>query len=95
MSAPQLALLEVALSKMERVHAWVLMMGGGGAVNVFEVCPWGCTAASRDSCCNVPGLSSKLSELTPKRTACCSLPAEAAGCRQTQLSSSAHPPLEH
>ena len=38
-SAPQLALLEVALSKMERVHAWVLMMGGGGSVNVFEVRP--------------------------------------------------------
>ena len=36
-SAPQLALLEVALSRMERVHAWVLMMGGGGSVNVFEV----------------------------------------------------------
>ena len=35
-SAPQLALLEVAMQKMERVHAWLLNTGGGSAVNVFQ-----------------------------------------------------------
>ena len=51
MSAPQLALLEVAMSRMERVHAWVLMMGGGGALNVFEVrCP---AAAAQAKCTNL------------------------------------------
>ena len=36
-SAPQLALLETAMQKMDRVHAWLLNTGGGSAVNVFQV----------------------------------------------------------
>ncbi|KAK9798198.1 hypothetical protein WJX73_003293 [Symbiochloris irregularis] len=35
-SAPQLALLEVAMQNMERVHAWLLNTGGGSSVNVFQ-----------------------------------------------------------
>lgn len=37
-SAPQLALLEVAMQNMERVHAWLLNTGGGSNMNVFQVC---------------------------------------------------------
>lgn len=37
-SAPQLALLETAMQKMERVHAWLLNTGGGSAINVFQAC---------------------------------------------------------
>lgn len=35
-SAPQLALLEVAMQNMERVHAWLLNTGGGSNMNVFQ-----------------------------------------------------------
>ena len=37
MTAPQLALLETTMLKMERVDTWVLMMGGGSGVDVFLV----------------------------------------------------------
>ena len=36
-TAPQLALLETTMLKMERVDTWVLMMGGGSGVDVFLV----------------------------------------------------------
>ncbi|CAL8460661.1 g191 [Coccomyxa elongata] len=34
-TSPQLALLETTMAKMERVDAWILMMGGGNGVDVF------------------------------------------------------------
>lgn len=37
-TSPQLALLETTMAKMERVDAWILMMGGGNGVDVFTVC---------------------------------------------------------
>lgn len=36
-TSPQLALLETTMAKMERVDAWILMMGGGNGVDVFMV----------------------------------------------------------
>ena len=36
-TSPQLALLEDTMRKMERVDAYILMMGGGGGVDVFNV----------------------------------------------------------
>ena len=37
MSAPQLTLLETVMARMERVDVWILMNGGGGGVNPFQV----------------------------------------------------------
>ena len=51
-TAPQLALLETTMLKMERVDTWVLMMGGGSGVDVFLVgVPAGCSSHS----CVLPG----------------------------------------
>lgn len=36
-SAPQLTLLETVMARMERVDVWILMNGGGGGVNPFQV----------------------------------------------------------
>lgn len=36
MTAPQLALLENVMARMERVDVWILMNGGGGGVNPFQ-----------------------------------------------------------
>jgi len=35
-TAPQLALLEGVMARMERVDVWILMNGGGGGVNPFQ-----------------------------------------------------------
>lgn len=36
-TSPQLALLETTMAKMERVDAWILMMGGGNGIDVYLV----------------------------------------------------------
>ena len=45
-TSPQLALLEGAMRSMERVDAWILMMGGGGGADVFAVRPPACPRAT-------------------------------------------------
>ena len=51
-TAPQLALLETMMLKMERVDTWVLMMGGGSGVDVFLV---GIPAARSSHSCGLHG----------------------------------------
>ncbi len=47
-TSPQLALLETTMAKMERVDAWIFMMGGGNGVDVFMVST--CFSRHRHQC---------------------------------------------
>ncbi len=46
-TAPQLALLEGVMARMERVDVWILMNGGGGGVNPFQARAEPCRAWAR------------------------------------------------
>ena len=56
-TSPQLALLEDAMRKMERVDAWIMMNGGGHGADVFTVrpLPYSCPLAPNPISAWTPG----------------------------------------